>query len=129
DLPEEDTRVGPVRADPDRPGIHLRGRVRTYEGRRLVTLFLVNGQTGRTKDQELWLFQAELSLTAADGHSPVFVPRPESFTGGDANDRAEQRNLAMTHRFHAEFAVGHSVAVDAVTAAGDPLRAVRISTD
>ena len=129
DLPEEDTRIGPVRADPDRPGVHLRGRVRTYDGRRLVTLFLVNGQTGRTKDQELWLFQAELSVTAADGHSPVFVPRPESFTGGDGSDRAEQRNLAMTHRFHAEFAVGHSVAVDTVTAPGDPLRAVRVSTD
>lgn len=128
ELPAADTRIGPIGLDPDQPGIHLRGRVRTYDGRRLVTLFLVNGQTGRTKQQDLWLFQAELTVTAADGHSPVFVPRPESFTGGDSSDRAEQRNLAMTHRFNAEFAVGHSVAVDAVTAPGDPLRAVRVST-
>lgn len=128
ELPEADTRIGPIELDPSRPGVHLRGRVRTYEGRRLVTLFLVNGQMGRTKEQDLWLFQAELTVTAAEGDRPVFVPRPESFTGGDRSDRAEQRNLAMTHRFNAEFAVGHSVAVDVVTAPGDRLRAVSVST-
>ncbi|MCY9782538.1 DISARM system helicase DrmA [Nocardiopsis sp. EMB25] len=128
-LPEKDGHLGPIELDPEQPGVVLRGRVRTYEGRRLVTVFLVNAQQGKSKEQHLWLFQAELSLTAADGTSPVFVPRPENFSGGDQRDRDEQRNLAMTHRFHAQFAVGHSVAVDVRTAADDPMRAVRVATN
>ncbi|GAB3723320.1 DISARM system helicase DrmA [Nocardiopsis nanhaiensis] len=128
-LPENDGHLGPVELDPEQPGAVLRGRVRTYDGRRLVTVFLVNAQQGKSKEQHLWLFQAELSLTAADGTSPVFVPRPEHFSGGDQRDRDEQRNLAMTHRFHAQFAVGHSVAVDVRTAADDPMRAVRVATN
>src|SRR5699024_504230 len=128
-LPEKDTHLGPIELDPQQPGVVLRGRIRTYEGRRLVTLFLVNAQQGKSKEQDLWLFQAELALTAADGTAPVFVPRPENFSGGDPRDREEQRNLAMTHRFHAELAVGHSVAVDGRTAADDPMRAVRVATN
>ena len=128
-LPEKDTHLGPIELDPQQPGVVLRGRIRTYEGRRLVTVFLVNAQQGKSKEQDLWLFQAELALTAADGAAPVFVPRPENFSGGDQRDREEQRNLAMTHRFHAEFAVGHSVAVDVRTAADDPMRAVRVATN
>ena len=127
-LPEHDASIGPVDLDPDTPGITLRGRVRTYAGRRMVTLFLSNGLKGDERTQHLWLFQAELSLTAADGVSPVFVPRPESFSGGDRIDREENQNLAMTHRFHAEFAVGHSTAVDVRTAPGDRMRAVRVAT-
>ncbi|GAA1106422.1 DISARM system helicase DrmA [Nocardiopsis metallicus] len=128
-LPEKDGHLGPIELDPEQPGAVLRGRVRTYDGRRLVTVFLVNAQQGKSKEQHLWLFQAELSLTAADGAAPVFVPRPENFSGGDQRDRDEQRNLAMTHRFHAQFAVGHSVAVDVRTAADDPMRAVRVTTN
>lgn len=125
---DRDGEFGPFDLDPDQPGVCVRGRVRTYGGLRLVTVFLVNAQHGDAKSQELWLFQAELSLTAADGVSPVFVPRPESFAGGDRLDIEEQRRLAMTHRFAAEFAVGHSVAVDVETAPGDPMRAVRVRT-
>ncbi|WP_370011867.1 DISARM system helicase DrmA [Nocardiopsis sp. LDBS0036] len=127
-LPEQDTLLRQIELDPEQPAIVLRGRVRSYDGRRLVTLFLVNGQQGKESSQSKWLFQAEFSVSAPDGHSPVFVPRPESFSGGDKSDRDEQRNLAMTHRFHAEFAVGHSTAVTVETAPGDPLRAVRVGT-
>ncbi|SIO90760.1 DISARM system helicase DrmA [Nocardiopsis sp. JB363] len=127
--PEKDAHLGPIELDPEQPGVVLRGRVRTYDGRRLVTVFLVNAQQGKSKEQHLWLFQAELALTAADGSAPVFVPRPQNFSGGDERDQEEQRNLAMTHRFHAEFAVGHSVAVDVRTAADDPMRAVRVATN
>ncbi|MFD6949486.1 hypothetical protein A6A08_05120 [Nocardiopsis sp. TSRI0078] len=115
-LPEHDTLLQQIEPDPGLPAVVLRGRVRSYDGRRLVTLFLVNGQQGKESSQSKWLFQAELALTAADGHSPVFVPRPESFSGGDQSDRDEHRNLAMTHRFHAEFVVGHSTAVTVTTA-------------
>ncbi|MFJ6021593.1 DISARM system helicase DrmA [Nocardiopsis alba] len=126
-LPKEDAGLEQVELDPDRPAVVLRGRVRSYDGRRLVTLFLVNGQQGKESSQNKWLFQAELAVTATDGRTPVFVPRPESFSGGDKKDREEHRNLAMTHRFHAEFAVGHSTAVTVETAV-DPLRAVRVGT-
>src|SRR5690625_1103352 len=119
---------GPVELDPAQPGVCVRGRVRTYGATRLVTVFLVNAQRGEARDQGLWLFQAELALTAADGAAPVFLPRPESFAGGDKSDAEEQARLAMNYRFAAEFAVGHSVAVDVETAPGDPMRAVAVRT-
>ncbi|MFD0799909.1 DISARM system helicase DrmA [Streptomonospora algeriensis] len=124
----EDGGFGPLELDPAQPGVCVRGRVRTYGTARLVTVFLVNAQRGEARDQGLWLFQAELSLTAADGAAPVFVPRPESFADGDQADADEQARLAMNYRFAAEFAVGHSVAVDVETAPGDPMRAVAVRT-
>lgn len=49
-------------------------------------------------------------------------------SGGDAADRAEQRRLAMAHRFHPEFAVGHGAGVHVTRSAADPMRAVEVGT-
>ncbi|GAA3726579.1 DISARM system helicase DrmA [Salinactinospora qingdaonensis] len=117
-----------VELDPEQPGVCLRGRVRSFAGHTLVTLFLVNGQTGEDREWKKWLFQAELRATAADGAAPVFVPRPDHSSGGDQLDREEQRRLAMTYRFAGEFAVGHSTAVAVDPAPDDPMRAVAVRT-
>ncbi|WP_017591341.1 DISARM system helicase DrmA [Nocardiopsis potens] len=128
-IPLTEGAFGPIGLDPEQPGVALRGRVREHQGMRLATVFLVNGQRGETRDQEKWLFQAELEVTAEDGTAPVFLPRPDGFSGGDAFDRDEQKRLAMTYRFDAEFAVGHSTAVSVRTAPADRLRAVSVRTD
>src|SRR6185437_2749691 len=60
---------------------------------------------------------------------PAFLPRPESVSGGDAADRAEQRRLAMAHRHTPEFATGHGAAVHVTTAPGDPMRAIEVRTE
>lgn len=119
---------GPLVADPEHPEVVVRGRVRTIEGTTLVTVFLVNTQHGENRAQNAWLFQAGLELTAPDERQPVFVPRPENFSGGDDLDQAEQRRLAMAYRFNAEFATGHSVAVAADPVEHDRRRATRVRT-
>ena len=58
----------------------------------------------------------------------MFLPRPETTSGGDQADKAEQRRLAMTYRKCPEFAVGHGTGVHAICADGDPMRAVEIIT-
>ncbi|MGW8553560.1 DISARM system helicase DrmA [Streptomyces tubercidicus] len=108
------------------PGVIVRGRVRSYHGARLVSLFLVNAQedTGGSRN---WLFQAELSVAGRDGSAP-FLPRHATVRGGDPAERAERRSLAMGYRFLPEFAVGHGTGVQAQASPDDPLRAVTVTT-
>lgn len=119
--------IGPVRLTPDQPEVVVRGRARKQGGSWLVTLFLVNGQADDQRGPARWIFQAELSVTAEDD-APVFLRRVVRAMGGDRADQAERQRLAMSYRFHPEFAVGHGVAVHAVTSADDPMRAVRVRT-
>ena len=106
----------------------LRGRARRHEGNWLVSLFLVNAQPRpSTLPDSAWLFQVRLVLTGPDG-GPVFLPRPDTTSGGDQADKAEQRRLAMAYRACPEFAVGHGTGVHVTPADGDPMRAVEIAT-
>ena len=115
--------------NPDCPHVVLRGRARRYRGDWLVSLFLVNAQQKPSgRGDAYWLFQVQLKLTASD-QEPAFLPRPESVSGGDAADRAEQRRLAMAHRHTPEFATGHGAAVHVTTAPRDPMRAVEVRTE
>ncbi len=109
------------------PGIVVRGRVRRYEDDWLISLFLVNGQKD-TRGPGNWIFQAGLTVQGPT-ETAAFKPRKDAVSrGGDPADRAEQRALAMTYRYHPEFAVGHGTGVHAVADQADPLRAVEIST-
>jgi hypothetical protein len=117
--------IAAMPADTEQPDVVLRGRVRKLDGDWLVSLFLVNAQltaTRRPKDDEL-VFQPELQVSAADG-SAVFHKRTRRSAAPDD----EQLRLEMLYRRHAEFAVGHGVAVDAQTADGDPKAAVSLLT-
>ena len=110
------------------PQVLLRGRARRHEGNWLVSLFLVNAQPRpSTLPDSAWLFQVRLVLTGPDG-GPVFLPRPDTTSGGDQADKAEQRRLAMAYRACPEFAVGHGTGVHVTPADGDPMRAVEIAT-
>jgi hypothetical protein len=125
-IPLRSGEVPPTQLTDKQPEIVVRGRIRKHDGGWLVTLFLVNAQRGEMRQNDKWIFQARMSVTAPD-RAPVFLRRPVRQTGGDAADQAEQRRLAMSYRFHPEFAVGHGVAVHAEPAA-DRVRAVEIST-
>ena len=120
--------LGPEQLNSEHPQVVLRGRARRHDGHWLVSLFLVNAQPRpATTPDTAWLFQVRLAVTGPE-QAPVFLPRPESTSGGDQADKAEQRRLAMTYRKCPEFAVGHGTGVHAVCADGDPMRAVEIIT-
>ncbi|MFH0517333.1 DISARM system helicase DrmA [Streptomyces sp. M41] len=108
----------------DFPHIVVRGRARSHEGSWLVSLFLVNGQENKPGSTH-WMFQASMTVAGAAGTAP-FLPRRSVEQPGGSQD--ERRSLAMTYRFHPEFAVGHGTGVHAETAPENPRRAVRIST-
>jgi hypothetical protein len=120
--------LGPEPVDDTQPHVVVRGRARRLDGAWLVTLFLENRQPSPTpRAAARWIFQVELSATGT-GHRPVFVPRPERITGGDASDQLERRRLAMAYRLSPEFAVGHGTAVRAEPDPDDPMRAHRVVT-
>ncbi|MFJ7270775.1 DISARM system helicase DrmA [Streptomyces sp. NPDC099050] len=108
----------------DFPHIVVRGRARLHEGSWLVSLFLVNGQED-TRGSSHWMFQASMAVTAGPGTAPFLPRRTVEAPGGD---QGERRALAMTYRFHPEFAVGHGAGVHAEASPSDPRRAVRVST-
>ena len=123
-----DGELGPQQLNSEYPQVLLRGRARRHEGNWLVSLFLVNAQPRpSTLPDSAWLFQVRLVLTGPDG-GPVFLPRPDTTSGGDQADKAEQRRLAMAYRACPEFAVGHGTGVHVTPADGDPMRAVEIAT-
>ena len=123
-----DGELGPQQLNSEYPQVLLRGRARRHEGNWLVSLFLVNAQPRpSTSPDSAWLFQVRLALTGPDG-GPVFLPRPDTTSGGDQADKAEQRRLAMAYRACPEFAVGHGTGVHVTPTDGDPMRAVEIAT-
>ncbi|MDF5755566.1 DISARM system helicase DrmA [Spongiactinospora sp. TRM90649] len=126
-LPLREGRLEP-RPMPLDEHVVVRGRARRHGGDWLISVFVVN-TTPKPANLEggAWLFQVRMSVTAMDGE-PIFLPRPDTFSGGDEIDRGEQRRLAMAYRFRPEFATGHGVAVTSVSVPGDPTRAVRVET-
>lgn len=128
-LPLVEGHIEPKAVHDDQPEIVVRGRIREHGDNWLVSLFVANTniQVDRRRDPSSWIFQVGLTTTSPDG-AAVFLPRPDQSAGGDADDRAERRRLAMAYRFHPEFAVGAGTAVHAATSAHDPMRAVQIST-
>jgi hypothetical protein len=97
----------------------------------VITVFLVNGQAlmADTKDEEAWLYQPELRITARGG-AAIFLRRPGMIASEelDALDADERKVLGMQYRDHLEFAVGHGVAVHAEIDADDPERARAVVT-
>ena len=118
--------VEPFAPDPEVANVIVRGVIRESEdGAKLVSLFLVNEQVvdyeERLKDRK-WVFQPEIAVEAEDGESAVFERRDRAteFDPKNADLEAEERALlSMVYRKHAEFAIGHGVAIHAMPA-GDP---------
>ena len=120
--------LGPQPLNPDHPQVIVRGRARRHNGNWLVSVFFVNAQPRPSSlPDSAWVFQVELTLSAP-GREAVFLPRPDTVSGGDQADKAEQRRLAMAHRWCPEFATGHGAGVHVTAADGDPMRAVEVRT-
>jgi hypothetical protein len=123
----KDGLIGPFTVDAACPQVKVRGSVGKLSptGDRLVTLFLVNGQSLPKQNQDrAWIFQPELVVHAQDNR-PIFRRRPVFKTDGDDDER---RALEMIYRQRVEFAVGHGVSVHAMTADDDDEHAVDIRT-
>lgn len=107
--------VAPKAPDPERPAVRIQGSVRAENerGDRLVTLFLVNAQVD--DGDTAWLFQPELVVRADAqvAEKTIFRRRPVAEDGGSDHER---ETLEMIYRSRVEFAVGHGVAVHAITA-------------
>ena len=107
DIDLKDGSVEPVWVDATCKDVFIKGRVRKRATHWSVTLFLVNGQEPSRPRDEAFLFQPELSVTAADG-SAIFRKRLDRRRpGGDPATRLEEDTLEMIYRRHVEFAVGH----------------------
>ncbi len=110
--------------------VHVQGIIREREHYWSVTLFLVNGQDEPKKLRDAaWLFQPELIVQSPDGKA-IFQRQTSQREPGKSDPvvYAEEQELAMLYRNHAEFAVGHGVSVHAECPEGVCDRALRIST-
>jgi hypothetical protein len=85
---------------------------------------LVNEQRRPKRRDEAWVFQPELSV-AAPGDEPIFQRRSTMSRRWQSD---EELAMTMLYRRHMSFAIGHGIGVHADTVAGDPSRAVRLST-
>ena len=114
------------------PEVFVQGRVRRFEGDWLITVFLINNQTEPSKLRDsAWLFQPELILHSANSNRPdIFLRKPLAISGASLDPviHQEDRAMAMLYRHQVEFAVGHGVAVKAVTAIDNSQRAIALAT-
>lgn len=104
--------------DANRPAVRVQGSVRAKNanGDRLVTLFLINAQEEPDTNRDTaWIFQPELIVRAEAEASSHAIFRRRPVLDADGMD-TERESLEMIYRNHVEFAVGHGVAVHAVTA-------------
>jgi hypothetical protein len=117
DLPLVPGLLEPFAPDSEAPDVLIKGVIREPDehGISLVSLFLVNDQLvqrdERLKDRK-WVFQPELRDRDRRAHRRSSNDAIESADlDPDSGDpEAEERAiLGMTHRKHAEFAVGHGV--------------------
>jgi hypothetical protein len=126
----KDGPIAPLAPDSEQVDVRIQGAVRTNaKGERLVTLFLVNDQREpETNRDSAWLFQPELSVkgSAEAADTPVFLRRPSNDV---VVDDPERDHLELIYRRRVEFAVGHGVAVRAVTPKNDPTRAIEVRTE
>ena len=117
-LPLTDGVIAPKAPDKTYAEVRVQGSVRAKNanGDRLMTLFLVNAQEEPETNRDMaWVFQPELIVRAvpdANNHA-IFRRRP--VLGADGSD-PEREALEMIYRNRVEFAVGHGVAIHAVTA-------------
>jgi hypothetical protein len=129
-LPLKAGPFGPLCLVEGQTEVTVQGKIRKNSAAWIVTAFLVNGQEQpeRLKDAA-WVFQPELSITAADGR-PIFTKRipAVALEQLDPATRREREAMGMLYRNHLEFAVGHGVSVHATVSEADPERASKVET-
>lgn len=99
-----------------------------YEGCRVVEAALLNtAVTGRELPPKLWLFQAELEVTAPDG-AAVFLPARDALADDRGSRDGEVRRLDLLYRDKLEFAIGRTASVAWDEATDDSRRATAVRT-
>ncbi len=117
----------PTTVDDAVPEVRIQGSVSQPlgQGDRLVTLFLVNGQTEpRQNRDQAWVFQPEIVVRDAARNS-IFRRRP--LLQVEQHDE-ERLSLEMIYRRRVEFATGHGVSVHAVVDPANPELATEVRT-
>ncbi|MGI8492322.1 MAG: DISARM system helicase DrmA [Acidimicrobiales bacterium] len=110
-------------------GVELRATVRHRGRRRIVDVSLVNSQPypASTPDAAR-LYQVQLSVTAADGASPVFLGHNDpEFVDPPSGGDSERVELAMLYRRRRRYGFGRHCAVEADVEPG-VIRAWRLRT-
>lgn len=110
--------IAPKAPDTTYSEVRVQGSVRAKNanGDRLVTLFLVNAQEEPETNRDMaWVFQPELIVRALPEASNRAIFRRRPVLDADGSD-PEREALEMIYRNRVEFAVGHGVAIHAVTA-------------
>ncbi len=98
------------------------------EGRRVVEAALLNtAVTDRELPPRLWLFQAELEVSAPDG-AAVFLPARDALVHDRGARDPEVRRLDLLYRDRLEFAVGRTASVAWDVAEDDPRRVTAVRT-
>lgn len=129
---ETDFPLGLTDPDPNSPCVYLNVTVRggrDGRARRTVELNLVNNREPVAPNGDTaWLFQAQMSVTALDGASPVFLPVDDPLEDtAPASDDPEELHLRLLYRDQLKYSDGRNVAVRADTAEGTR-RAHRLTT-
>ncbi len=117
----------PVTVDDTVPEVRLQGSVSQSvgQGDRLVTLFLVNGQTEPEQNRDqAWIFQPEIAVRDSAGGS-IFRRRP--LLQVEQHDE-ERLSLEMIYRRRVEFGTGHGTSVHAVVDFANPELATEVRT-
>jgi len=99
------------------PEVRVQGSIRAKNanGDRLVTLFLVNAQEEPDTNRDMaWVFQPELIVRSEKEAAKHAIFRRRPVLDADGMD-PEREALEMIYRNRVEFAVGHGVAVHAIT--------------
>lgn len=129
-LPMKEGFVPHQAPDNEHPEVRIQGSIRgkNTNGDRLVTLFLVNAQEEPDENKDTaWLFQPEIQIRAPkeSANKAIFRRRPIVLNNSDDEER---KALEMIYRKKVEFAVGHGVAIHAVTDADNVEHAIEVRT-
>jgi hypothetical protein len=126
---------GPTAPHPDHPLVVIQGRMRHASHGWVVTIFLVNQQEERKRQNEpkdeVWVFQPKLRVRSLE-NQPIFCQRYEAKTDLSKMDpltREEMETMAMLYRHHQEFAVGHGVSIRATLPQPLADRATAVETE
>ncbi|MDX2375193.1 DISARM system helicase DrmA [Microbacterium sp. LRZ72] len=111
------------------PGdVEISVEVFDVEGRRVVEAALLNTAiTGRELPPKLWMFQAELEVTAPNGDA-VFLPARDAMASDRGSRDPEVRRLDLLYRDRLEFAVGRTASANWDLSATNPRRATAVRT-
>ncbi|PRW65232.1 DISARM system helicase DrmA [Actinopolyspora mortivallis] len=102
----------PLTADTaEEPGVLLAVDVRDRDGKRVVELTLLNAQPEGSPQEESWMFQTSLRVTALDGAAPVFLPADDPLHDDSSEHDPEEQHLRLLYRSQLRYASGHNVAV------------------